>query len=362
MIEENDENFNNLLNTLPALLFFVNDDGTIVWENRACEDLFKSANVQTGEKNIVCLFPDEKDEFLQDIHTTITSREIKTGLICTIDIQNSGKKTLKFDIIPYKQTKGDIQRAIVFGLDITEQVEMERLKRDAYEQIEKNMEQFQILNDQIRNPIQIITGLVTLEEGSYQEKILKQTKLIDNLISNLDKGWVESEKVRNVLKKYYDVGFKGTHELVARAIHEEYLEQQKKLGINPQTNPSMLPWNELPRNIQDSNLKQVDGIWRKLHLIQCAIGFSSEKNEPPFKFSNDEIEVLARYEHERWMNERVSKGWKYGSNVNHATKTHDCLVPWEQLSELQKEKDRNTIRTLPGILAKVNLKIVRLGS
>jgi len=362
VIEENDENFNNLLNALPALIFFVNDNGTIMWENHACAELFKSVNVHTRKKNIGSLFPDDENGFLQDIHTTITSREIKTGLNCTIDIPNSGTKTLKFDIIPYKQTKGGLHRAIVFGLDITEQVEMERLKRDVYEQIEKNMEQFQILNDQIRNPIQIITGLVTLEEGAYQEKILEQTKLIDDLISNLDKRWVESEKVRNVLKKYYDVGFRGTHELVARAIHEEYLEQQKKLGINSQINPSMLPWNELPRNLQEANLKQVDGIWRKLHVIKCAIGFSSEKNEPFFEFSNDEIEILARHEHERWMDERVSKGWKYGTRVNHTTKTHDCLVPCEQLSEVQKEKDRNTLRTLPSILEKVNLKIVRLGS
>ena len=36
-------------------------------------------------------------------------------------------------------------------------------------------------------------------------------------------------------------------------------------------------------------------------------------------------------------------------------------MPWEPLPEQQKEKDRNAIRTLPGILAKVQLKIVRFG-
>ena len=60
------------------------------------------------------------------------------------------------------------------------------------------------------------------------------------------------------------------------------------------------------------------------------------------------------------MSERIRRGWAYGPVTSIAEKVHDCLVPWPQLPEEQKEKDRNTIRTLPQILAKVRLKIVRL--
>ncbi|HOJ96958.1 MAG TPA: hypothetical protein PK024_09020 [Methanospirillum sp.] len=73
-------------------------------------------------------------------------------------------------------------------------------------QIEKNMEQFQILNDQIRNPLQTITLMVTMEEGPYTEEILKQIGIIDDLVKQLDRGWLESSKVRSFLLKHYRHG------------------------------------------------------------------------------------------------------------------------------------------------------------
>jgi sensor domain CHASE-containing protein len=76
-------------------------------------------------------------------------------------------------------------------------------KREAYEQIEKNIEQFAILGDHIRNPLAVIVGLADLSGGTPGEKILEQAKLIDGIIDQLDRGWIESEKVREFLRRYY---------------------------------------------------------------------------------------------------------------------------------------------------------------
>jgi len=76
-------------------------------------------------------------------------------------------------------------------------------KREAYEQIEKNIEQFAILGDHIRNPLAVIVGLADLSEGTASEKILEQAKMIDGIIDQLDRGWIESEKVREFLRRYY---------------------------------------------------------------------------------------------------------------------------------------------------------------
>ncbi len=183
---------------------------------------------------------------------------------------------------------------------------------------------------------------------------------IDTLITRIDRGWIDSEKVRNIIKKYYDIGAVGTHELVARAIHEEYIERQKKAGATPESNPSMRPWDELPHRLKDSNLRQVEDIWKTLHLIHCTIGLSISGREPLFSFTDSEIEFLAEKEHERWVDERVRKGWIYGKVRDDQRKIHDCIVPWAQLPESQRQKDRNAIQALPPILAKVYLKIIRL--
>jgi len=88
--------------------------------------------------------------------------------------------------------------------DITgrKQIE-EQIRTGGITQIEQNMEQFQILNDEIRNPLQAILGYVSLDCDRYQEDIVAQVGVINDLVRRLDRGWVESEKVRNFLLKHY---------------------------------------------------------------------------------------------------------------------------------------------------------------
>ncbi len=92
---------------------------------------------------------------------------------------------------------------IAIARDVTERKQMDELKRRAFGQIQKNYEQFAILNDQIRNPLQVIVGLAGMEEGVIGEKITQNAKIIDAIVDELDRGWIESEKVREFLKKYY---------------------------------------------------------------------------------------------------------------------------------------------------------------
>jgi len=70
------------------------------------------------------------------------------------------------------------------------------------------------------------------------------------------------------------------------------------------------------------------------------------------------VEMLAVKEHERWMDDYVRAGWVHapGAKQNHK-KTHPSLAPWSQLADDEKEKDRDTIRSLPllGISGIANL-------
>ncbi|MDN7025156.1 PAS domain S-box protein [Methanoculleus sp. FWC-SCC1] len=92
---------------------------------------------------------------------------------------------------------------IAIARDISERKQMDELKRQAFEQIQKNYEQFAILNDQIRNPLQVIVGLAAMDDGVLGEKILQNADVIDGIVDELDRGWIESEKVREFLKRYY---------------------------------------------------------------------------------------------------------------------------------------------------------------
>lgn len=53
-------------------------------------------------------------------------------------------------------------------------------------------------------------------------------------------------------------------------------------------------------------------------------------------------EKIARNVHEVWAKSRMSEGWTYGPVRDDVKKQHPCLVPYENLSEIEKEYDRNT--------------------
>jgi len=63
-------------------------------------------------------------------------------------------------------------------------------------------------------------------------------------------------------------------------------------------------------------------------------------------------ELLARNTHENWARQRLSDGWRYGPKRDDAKKEHPSLVPYEALSESEKEYDRRTaMETLKTIVA-----------
>ena len=57
---------------------------------------------------------------------------------------------------------------------------------------------------------------------------------------------------------------------------------------------------------------------------------------------NDLAEEIAKNVHEVWSEGRMKEGWTYGEERDDAKKHHPCLVPYEDLTETEKEYDRNT--------------------
>lgn len=70
-------------------------------------------------------------------------------------------------------------------------------------------------------------------------------------------------------------------------------------------------------------------------------------------------EAIAKNVHEVWSKGRMSDGWKYGEERNDAKKLHPCLVPYEELTETEKEYDRNTSQETLKLIMKLGFRIVR---
>ena len=62
------------------------------------------------------------------------------------------------------------------------------------------------------------------------------------------------------------------------------------------------------------------------------------------------LEELAACEHYRWMAARVLKGWSHGNPRDNARKLHPDILPYQDLSESTREKDRACVRALAVVL------------
>lgn len=151
-----------------------------------------------------------------------------------------------------------------------------------------------------------------------------------------------------------------TYEILARASHEQYYRGQIAKDITRDQNPNVVPWEELSEEMKAFNRRQAEHISVKLEAIGCAVTITSEWYVPPFLFSPEEIELMAKMEHERYVKERLSGGWKYGATKNLEKKTNPTLVPWEKLSEEMKDIDRENTRDIPTMLSKARFRVYRV--
>ena len=74
---------------------------------------------------------------------------------------------------------------------------------------------------------------------------------------------------------------------------------------------------------------------------------------------NDLVEQMAKNVHEVWAQSRMEQGWEYGDERSDALKQHPCLVPYEELPEVEKAYDRDTSLETLKLICKLGFKIVK---
>ena len=117
----------------------------------------------------------------------------------------------------------------------------------------------------------------------------------------------------------------------ARENHEAYLA-----GLSQVERFKATGWDELPENLKESNR------WAVLHreIKQEIWSRTSESARQSL------VEHLSICEHQRWMGEKAMDGWRYADlpEQDKKRRQHPSLIPWRDLSESEKEKDRVQVR------------------
>jgi hypothetical protein len=158
-------------------------------------------------------------------------------------------------------------------------------------------------------------------------------------------------------------------EKAAREIHRAYVDLASR---HPARDPSGLDqaglkpdlqdWDALSEDLRESNLQQAAHLVFKLRAIGCEIE-PIEANRPSVEtFTSDELELLARMEHERWVTERLIANWTLAEEKDVSRRESPNLVPWEQLKDHVREYDRDAILRIPELLRSISKKICRAQS
>lgn len=120
----------------------------------------------------------------------------------------------------------------------------------------------------------------------------------------------------------------------ARASHEGWMAGKKAKGYtygpvtndDPSkgalTNPLMVPYDELPDEVKESNIANAVAVIKIMRDKGCSF----------VNFTQVILYPLAKQIHDEWSREKLNAGWVWGPVTDKANKVHRDLVPFEVLA------------------------------
>lgn len=169
---------------------------------------------------------------------------------------------------------------------------------------------------------------------------------------NLAKGFPGRHRIYRVLPvREFPI------EALARAAHNLYCDEARARGETSTTNVVLSPWEELREDYREANRAQVADIPNALNVLGFELVHGAGMRASNILITDAQVEQLAMRQHERFVQERMSQDWTFASVRDNATKKHPLLVPWEQLNEIEKEKDRDTVRNVPKLIALAGFRV-----
>lgn len=158
-------------------------------------------------------------------------------------------------------------------------------------------------------------------------------------------------------------------ESLAKAFHDAYRAGQ--VG-SPGAPPNALKqYDELDEDVKETNRDSV----RHMRMKLAAIGYAIAKTgagTTDLVFTDEQVNDLARMEHDRWMLQKIAQGCRHPSSPASAGRPHRALLPWDAMTRedlvgaygqeaadcmgtdalpsSEKRKDCDAVRAIPGIL------------
>lgn len=226
-------------------------------------------------------------------------------------------------------------------------------------------------------PLDIDQGLLTafIELGRYRHGARSMEKILSGFShQHLRKSDLPPAEVMELHADYTEfmslidrsTSFQKLADQVAPKVHEFYLSLAEREGWTPTYSQ---PYKELPEDVKGDNRAAAMRIPYVLSLIGLRVlpkraglgqanGRALDRKDLAAIFARYQ-ELLAEAEHDGWMAYKQRNGWRYGDKRNDDVRIHHLLVRYAELSETEKNKDRENVRRYPEILDLAGYEIVQ---
>jgi hypothetical protein len=152
-------------------------------------------------------------------------------------------------------------------------------------------------------------------------------------------------------------------EVIAKAIHTDWYthitpERLARGGryCKPYDGPGGLEDEDKVTNIAAA-LRIIEIVDLIGYELEKGIATADEEKQLKQKLK-EKMELLAEAEHMGWDEQARMAGWVYGPAWDEAKKTHNLLIPYADLPEIEKQKDRDTVTNYPQYAGLAGFKIV----
>jgi hypothetical protein len=150
----------------------------------------------------------------------------------------------------------------------------------------------------------------------------------------------------------------------AKSIHTAYVSEETSKGAKLGDWDSLVNWDELNETYRGASRAQADHLLVKLRAIGMNVRDTSQIRLADLDFYLQQLksspallERLAEMEHNRWNADRWLSGWQFDQIRSNNLKHHNNLVPYSRLSELDKQKDRDTFLNIDLTLRAIDVVV-----
>ncbi|MHA1800695.1 MAG: PAS domain-containing protein [Candidatus Heimdallarchaeaceae archaeon] len=202
-IQESEERYRKLVETSPDGIILTDIGNNILVANRQIAEMYGASNPDEliGINSLDMIKSEDRERAALNFKKTL-----EDGKSATIELEflqkdgNGYPGELRATTIT---NKDNIPYAIVCVIsDIIERKEAEKIRTEAFTQIEQNIQDFDALVDRIRNPLMSIIGFAELADSFHSTVIIEEAEKIEEITKQIADSWLESEEFRKILRKH----------------------------------------------------------------------------------------------------------------------------------------------------------------